>query len=496
MDFLDLFPLSSISFEMAVTTDQLSTARFLMKLTRGTALFLNGYIIGVIGAVITLMAREYRGNEFETQYFNELLASAALAGTVSGMLLCGWIFNGIQSGITLSPFPVILICLVYCIWASHESPRLSVNELVCALFFARFALGICVGAGHSCGAAFPFDRWVKQDVIVESTQHRWFVLGTKTMIDAGFVVATSVPLALCWIYGERHNFTICNVSLGLSAVPAFVLLWELVMLPCALQGQSIPAPEPLSSLYIPYQFTLRRYWKSVLGMSLTWYPFGIYSSMIINNITGGSSSLPIVLGWSVVIISFYIPGTLLGTFLIDYLGLKTAMFCQIVGLLLQAAVGFTMGIMYIPLADNIAAFAVGYGIFLCLGEVSCGSCLRLLAAKTAPVAIDEQIYVIAATVGKVGAFVGTWVFPQVINIFGGSKTAKGNASPFWIGGGLAILSVVLTFFLVKPLTHDALKAEDKAVNIPRIPSLCLHMEENGMNVIRMGIRKLPEKDEV
>ncbi|KAI6135978.1 major facilitator superfamily domain-containing protein [Pisolithus sp. B1] len=426
------------------------------------------------------------------QYYSELLASAALAGAVFGMLLCGWILNGVQSGMILSPFPIILICLVYSIWASLESPRLNAGELVRILCVVRFILGICVGAGHSCGSAFPFERWVKQDGIVESTQRRWFVLGTKTMIDTGFVVATSVPLVLCWIYGEWHHLTICNVSLGLSAVPAFVLLWELVMLICTFEDQSMPEPKPLGSLYIPYQFTLRRYWKSVLGLSLAWfiydfimYPFGIYSSMIINNITGGSSSLSVVLGWSVVIISFYIPGTLLGTFLIDYLGLKTAM---IVGLLLQATVGFTMGIMCIPLADHIATFSVGYGIFLCLGEVGCGSCLRLLAAKSAPAGIDGQIYVIAATVGKVGAFIGTWVFPQVIDVFGGSKTVKGNSGPFWIGSGLAILSAALTSFLVKPFTHNALEAEGKAVQ--------QYMEENGIDVNRMGIQKVAEKDDV
>ncbi|KAI6161350.1 glycerophosphodiester transporter [Pisolithus thermaeus] len=456
---------------MAATTDRPSTVRFLLLLARDTALFLNGYTIGVIGGVITLTTREYHGNDFGMPYYSELLASAVLAGTVCGMLLCGWTLN------------------VYSIWASDKSPSLNGGELVRILCFIRFILGICVGAGHSSGSAFPFERWVKQDGIFGSTQHWWFVLGTKTMIDTGFVVATSVPLVLHWIYGEWHHLTICNVSLGLGAVPAFVLLWELVVLLWAFEDQSVPESKPLSSFYIPYWFTLRQYWKSVLGLSLAWfiydfimYPFGIYSSMIINNITGGSLPLSIVLGWSVVIVSFYIPGTLLGTFLTDYLGLKTAM---IVGLLLQATVGFTMGIMCIPLADHIATFSVGYGIFLCLGEVGCGSCLRLLAAKTAPAAIDGQIYIIAATVGKVGAFIGTWVFPQVINVFGGSKTVRGNTGPFWIGSGLAILSAVLTSFLVKPFTHDALEAEDKA-----------YMEENGIDVGRMGIKKVPEKDDV
>lgn len=256
---------------MAATTDRPSTVRFLLLLARDTALFLNGYTIGVIGGVITLTTREYHGNDFGMPYYSELLASAVLAGTVCGMLLCGWTLNGIQSGMILSPFPIILICSVYSIWASDKSPSLNGGELVRILCFIRFILGICVGAGHSSGSAFPFERWVKQDGIFGSTQHWWFVLGTKTMIDTGFVVATSVPLVLHWIYGEWHHLTICNVSLGLGAVPAFVLLWELVVLLWAFEDQSVPESKPLSSFYIPYWFTLRQYWKSVLGLSLAWF---------------------------------------------------------------------------------------------------------------------------------------------------------------------------------------------------------------------------------
>lgn len=49
--------------------------------------------------------------------------------------------------------------------------------------------------------------------------------------------------------------------------------------------------------------------------------------------------------------------------------------------------------------------------------------------------------------------------------FGGSSSAKGDTGPFWIGSGLAVLSALVTFFFVKPLTHDGMKAEDEAVRV-------------------------------
>jgi len=37
-----------------------------------------------------------------------------------------------------------------------------------------------------------------------------------------------------------------------------------------------------------------------------------------------------------------------------------------------------------------------------------GNCLGLLASKSSPTAVRGQFYGLAAAVGKVGAFVGTW----------------------------------------------------------------------------------------
>ena len=64
--------------------------------------------------------------------------------------------------------------------------------------------------------------------------------------------------------------------------------------------------------------------------------------------------------------------------------------------------------LYKQLTEHIAAFAVLYGIFLSFGEFGPGNCLGLLASKTGPTAVRGQFYGLAAAVGKVGAFVGTW----------------------------------------------------------------------------------------
>lgn len=105
------------------------------------------------------------------------------------------------------------------------------------------------------------------------------------------------------------------------------------------------------------------------------------------------------------------PGTLIGAFVVDYFGPKYTM---IFGLCCQAIVGFIMSGLYKQLTNHIGAFAVVYGIFLSFGELGPGNCLGLLAAKSSPSAVRGQYYGIAAAIGKIGAFAGTWSFKQII----------------------------------------------------------------------------------
>jgi hypothetical protein len=178
------------------------------------------------------------------------------------------------------------------------------------------------------------------------------------------------------------------------------------------------------------------------------------------SITNKSTVLTVVFGWNVVINLFYIPGTMGGAFIIDYLGPKNTM---ILGLLCQAVFGFIMCGAYTHLVNHIGAFAVIYGIFLSFGELGPGNNLGLLAAKTSPTAVRGQFYGFAAAVGKVGAFIGTYTFPNIETAFGKRSATLGITGTFWVASGLAILSALITFFFIRPLTTDGMAEEDHKV---------------------------------
>ncbi|KAG9315288.1 major facilitator superfamily domain-containing protein [Chiua virens] len=445
----------------------------------GTALFSDahlyrGYSNNVIGMVTTILTTIYGANALDP--YSSMLNSVSFVGMLVGMLTFGWISDKI--GRKFGMMTATGIVAVFAgLSAASSGANGSFGGMIAMLGACRFLIGIGIGAEYPCGSVSASEQ-TEQEGIAKNAQHRWLALATNSMIDVGFVIGAFVPLVLYWIFGPNHLRAVWRLSLGLGVVPAVaVLLWRLRMEePVSYKKNS------MKRMRIPYNLVIKRYWKGLFGISLAWfiydfitYPFGLYSSTITNAVTGDDASLAVVFGWSVVINLFYIPGTIIGAFVVDYLGPKKTM---ITGLLAQAIIGFIMSGLYTRISQHAAAFAVVYGIFLSFGEFGPGNCLAILASKTSPTAVRGQYYGVAAAIGKIGAFVGTYCFKAIVADFGGAGTVKGTTGPFWIGSGLAILSATVVFFLVKPLTRDGMAAEDEAFRV--------YLEENGFDTSLMG----------
>jgi MFS family permease len=210
------------------------------------------------------------------------------------------------------------------------------------------------------------------------------------------------------------------------------------------------------------------------------YSFSIYSPTILANIFDSSTAaLTTVFGWNTVINLFYIPGTMLGAPVSDWIGPRYAL---ALGVSLQGIVGFIMAGCYTRLAQPsmVGAFAVVYGIFQSLGELGPGNNIGLLAAKTCATGVRGQYYGIAAAVGKIGAFVGTWVFPYIIAAGGDSETLSAQY-PFWVSSSLCMLSAVLVLAFLPHIGQDTITHEDARFRA--------FLEEHGYDTRQLGLRK-------
>lgn len=86
-----------------------------------------------------------------------------------------------------------------------------------------------------------------------------------------------------------------------------------------------------------------------------------------------------------------------------------------------------------------------------MGEVGPGDNIGLCAAKTCATPIRGQYYGTAAAVGKIGAFVGTYVFPVIIK--NAPNAVRQGQDPFYVSSALCIFSAFLAYFFLPQINQ-------------------------------------------
>jgi MFS family permease len=173
------------------------------------------------------------------------------------------------------------------------------------------------------------------------------------------------------------------------------------------------------------------------------------------------------------------PGCISGAWVSDWLGPRAAL---TLGVTLQAIVGFIMAGCYAYLSQPhyVGAFVVIYGLFLALGEVGPGDNIGLIASKTSATAVRGQYYGIAGAMGKVGAFVGTYLFPIMQNRYESGSVRAGQV-PFVVASALALFSGLLSWFCLPSIGQDMIDEEDRRFR--------KYLERHGYDISKMGVEE-------
>ncbi|CAK7897795.1 major glycerophosphoinositol permease Git3p [[Candida] anglica] len=436
----------------------------------GAGLFSDGYVNNSIGTVSFALKKLYP-TEMAANNSLSNVSSIAFAGTVLGMLTFGYVSDRISRKWGMLFTNAMLILFTILTAAATWGANGSIYGLLAAITAFRFLLGVAIGAEYPTASVISAEF---ANQLPAGNRNRYFVWFTNTMIDLGFVVSAFVPLVLLWIFSEKHYTAIWRLTLGLGAIPPISLFFMRMKIAEGESFKKMNFNNKENKASVPYLLILKFYWFRLAVVSIIWfiydfsaYSFGIYSSFILENVVPDGSVYK-TWGWNVVFNLFYMPGAILGALAADYIGPRLTL---AIGVGLQGVVGFAMAGSYDSLSKHLGGFVVVYGIFTTLGEFGPGDNIGLLASKTSATPIRGQYYGIAAAFGKIGAFVGTWVFPHILDKYG-------NQGAYYISSALCLFSAALALFFCPSVGQDALNKEDG--------DFIRYLEASGYDISKLG----------
>lgn len=279
---------------------------------------------------------------------------------------------------------------------------------------------------------------------------------------------------------EAHLEAAWRIMLGIGIIPPLSLLY----LRIKLQEPEEFKREAIKSHHnYPWMLSIRFYGPRLAVVAAIWfiydfnsYAFGVYSTTFLELILPSTAPLWQQFGWNTLINFFYLPGAILGAFVADWIGPRKTLGIFV---LVQGLIGFLMAGLYSILSQpqNVAGWVVIYGFFLAFGEVGPGDNIGLVASKTCSTAVRGKYYAAAAACGKIGAYVGTRIFPIVIA--NAPNPVRAGQDPFFIASCLCVLASGLAFFALPYIGQDTITEEDLAFRE--------YLEAHGWDTTQMGL---------
>ncbi|PHH71088.1 hypothetical protein CDD82_6755 [Ophiocordyceps australis] len=447
-------------------------ATVLMVVVGGLALFSDGYNAQVAAQMNPVFAQLYP-REF-TPAIRTALSNAFLVGQVFGMLFFGWAIDrlGRRRGI-MGATAFLLVGIAIASAAHGTSPTAMFWVMIVGRGIAGFGAG---GEYPTCGASTA--EASDETPRVRRSRGLLTAVSTCFAIDFGFVMAGLVVLIVLAAYHSTATQGLWRVSFAVGLVLPLVLLGFRLRLVDSTQYR-----RHAIKTQIPYRLVLRRYWKPMLGTSLSWfvydfvYPFSLFGSTILATLNPENKLVQTV-GYATLLNSFLLPGCLLGGVLMDRIGRKQTM---TLGFVLWGLMGLVIGGALNHIVRVFPLFVILYGIFNTLGDMGPGVATFVCAAESFPTPVRGHFLGFAAALGKAGAAIGTQVFNPVQNSF--QDAHKGVQAVFLIGAGFALGGGLVSWFLVPDKEREL---EDEDAKFRRYLQQCGHYDGFGEVALTNG----------
>jgi MFS transporter, PHS family, inorganic phosphate transporter len=414
----------------------------------GMGFFTDAYDLFVIGTVAAILKIQWNLSTTQTSW----VTGAAILGAFVGAFAFGRIADVVGRRTVYTAVAAIMILGAV---ASAFAPGFLF------LVIARFVLGLGIGGDYPVSAVLMSEYSNRSD--------RGRLVGLVFSMQAlGLIVGPLVGLVL--LSSGMSDALTWRLMLGLGAIPAAAVIYLRARMPespryqASVQGQSQQAARNLHRfakgaiietevaetrlrlMGLREFLTTPRLLLLVLGTAGSWFLFdyAYYGNTlslpsILEQVSPNATLVTKLLLSLAIFVVFAVPGYLFAVWKMDRIGHRRL---QFFGFAVMAACFLLLGIVP-ALTSTVAAFIAIFGLSYFFTEFGPNMTTFVLPSEVFPSNMRTTGHGIAAGVGKLGAFVGVFVVPQL-------QIHIGLRGLLLVAGASAVLGFALTRVLPEP----------------------------------------------
>lgn len=409
-----------------------------MVITAGMGFFTDAYDLFVIGVVTAILMPLWHLSTTQLAVLN----GAALASAGLGAIVFGWFADKFGRR---KMYGVEVAILFLGAILSAVSPSFT------CLLIARIIVGFGIGGDYPTSAVIASES-------ANQKNRGFLVLLVFAMQALGLIIGPLI--ASLFLALHMPDTTVWRLLLAFGAIPAasvFYLRRRLAETPHFLLSQQSPIvvsrvvseltghhdDEVAITPTLTKQKLLSKKWfKCLIGTAGAWflldvafYGNGVSSLLIMKSISPHGSILKHTLLSAFIFLCFAVPGYVFAAKYVDRIGRKPL---QIIGFTVMGICYLAMA--WIPHIETILPLFIGiFGMSFFFVNFGPNSTTFLIPSEIFPTSIRARAHGISAAIGKVGAFVGAFFLPIVLQSNGLSLTMELVAIASFLGIGTTFL---------------------------------------------------------
>jgi MFS transporter, PHS family, inorganic phosphate transporter len=431
--------------DLVTGLDEAPISRFHMRsvVASGVGFFTDAYDLFVIGVASALITKDWNLSSDRLSILNSTMLAAACVGAFVfgryadkvGRKRVYWLVAAIMiAGAVGSAF----------------------SQSFWMLIGFRFLLGFGVGGDYPVSAVMVSEYANRKD----RGKLVGMVFGTQAL---GLIIGPLIALAL--LGSGASDDIVWRVLLGLGAVPAAAVVYLRSRMPespryqaqvqgrtdtaaAMVPGLTVSGPAAASAPKVRLRsFLANRRWLVILAgtagcwflLDYAYYGNTISTPQILSLITPHASTMTKIALQLAIFVVAAVPGYLLAIARLDRIGHRKL---QFIGFAMMAVCFLIIGA--VPgMTTVVAPFLIVYGVSYFFTEFGPNMTTFVLPSELFPVSLRATGHGISASIGKLGAFIGVFLFPVL-------QSSLGLRGTLLLTGGISVLGFALTLVLPEP----------------------------------------------